>query len=160
MTKIAVFPGTFDPITLGHQDLINRASQIFTKVIVAVASNANKNPLFSLEKRVSMIKKAFNGLSNIEVVGFNNLLVDFLSDNNASIIIRGVRVVTDFEYELQLANMNRSLAPDIETVFLTPSEQYSCISSTLVKEAANLGGDVSSFVNQDVVIALSDKRCL
>lgn len=155
MTKIAVFPGTFDPITYGHQDLIERAAKIFSTVIVAIAENKNKVPLFSLQQRIDMTAAAFCKISNVQVKGFSNLLVDFANAQNASVIIRGVRVVTDFEYELQLANMNRSLQPNLETVFLTPADQFSFISSSLVKEVACLGGDVSPFVNADVVARLN-----
>lgn len=157
MTKIAVFPGTFDPITYGHQDLIVRATKIFSKVIVAVAKNSNKKPWFSLAERVAMLKEALHNTPSIEIQGFSTLLVDFAHKQGANAIIRGVRVVTDFEYELQLANMNRSMAADIETVFLTPAEQYSYISSTLVKEVAQLGGDVSAFVNPAVAKELAKK---
>jgi pantetheine-phosphate adenylyltransferase len=154
MTQLAVFPGTFDPITYGHQDLIERAAQIFDRVIVAVAENKNKNSLFSLEQRVAMISSSLQHLKNISIQGFSNLLVEFANTNKATVIVRGVRVVTDFEYELQLANMNRSLDPKLETVFLTPSERNSFISSSLVKEVAALGGDVSAFVNPEISKAL------
>lgn len=154
MSQVAVFPGTFDPITYGHQDLIRRAAGMFAQVIVAVAENKNKNPLFSLDKRVDMIHKAVGDMLNVQVMGFSNLLVDFAREHVATILVRGVRVITDFEYELQLVNMNRSLDPKLEAVFLVPAENHSFISSSLVKEVASLGGDVSSFVNEDVRAAL------
>jgi len=154
MNYSVIFPGTFDPITNGHRDLIERASKMFEKVIVAVAENKQKNPCFSLEERVKMTKIVLNHIQNIEVVGFNNLLVEFTREKEAKAVIRGLRVVSDFEYEFQLANMNRRLAPEIETIFLTPSEQFSFISSTLLREIAAHGGDVSSFVHQDVAKAL------
>lgn len=154
MNNIAIFPGTFDPITYGHEDLIKRASKIFAQVIVAIAENKNKNPLFSLEQRVRLAKNILNGYQNVSVVGFNNLLVDCAKEHDANVIIRGVRVGSDFEYELQLANMNRNLNPELETIFLIPSEKYSYLSSTLVREIARLNGDVSSFVNSDVASAL------
>lgn len=154
MTKIAVFPGTFDPVTLGHQDLIRRAALIFPQVIVAVAENKNKSPLFTLPQRVDMITKSLSDLKNVQVKGFSNLLANFAREQQAKVIIRGVRVVTDFEYELQLANMNRCLDSALETIFLAPAEQYSFISSTLVKEVAMHGGDVAPFVSTGVVQAL------
>jgi pantetheine-phosphate adenylyltransferase len=154
MNRIVIFPGTFDPITNGHRDLIERASKMFDKVIVAVAENKQKNPCFSLEERVKLAKIVLSHVQNIEVIGFNNLLVEFTRAKGANAVIRGLRVVSDFEYEFQLANMNRRLAPEIETIFLTPSEQFSFISSTLLREIASHGGDVSSFVHQDVVKAL------
>ena len=154
MTQIAVFPGTFDPLTLGHQDLINRAARLFSRVIVAVAENKNKKPLFDLDTRVKMIANAMKSLKNVEVNGFSNLLVDFAQQHNANVIVRGVRVVTDFEYELQIVNVNRALAPKLEAVFLIPTENYAFISSSLVKEVASFGGDVTSFVNPEVKSAL------
>lgn len=154
MPKIAVFPGTFDPITYGHQDLITRAAKMFDTLIVAVAENQNKTPLFSLQQRVAMLEDSIGATSNIIVKGFSNLLVEFVREHKALAIVRGVRVVTDFEYELQLANMNRCLAAEIETIFLTPADKHSYISSSLVKEAAQLGADISSFVNPKVATAL------
>ncbi len=158
MTQIAVFPGTFDPITFGHQELIMRAVQLFTQVIVAVASNNLKKPLFSLEQRTSMVHGSIKGSKNIQVIGFSNLLVEFMREHNATVIVRGVRVAADFDYEMQLASMNRDLNKNIETVLLTPAAQYSYLSSTLVKEVAQLGGDVSSFVNAEVVAALKSVK--
>ncbi|MCW8855552.1 MAG: pantetheine-phosphate adenylyltransferase [Gammaproteobacteria bacterium] len=156
MSVIAVYPGTFDPVTNGHTDLVERASRLFDKVIVAVAANSSKTPLFDLQHRVAMTKTVLGHLPNIEVCGFSELLVDFARMNQANVILRGLRVVSDFEYEMQLASMNRHLAADIETLFLTPAEQCSFISSSLVKEIAQLGGDVSEFVDQSVVKELSD----
>lgn len=155
MSVIAVYPGTFDPITNGHTDLVERASKLFDQVIVAIAANPAKTPLFDLEHRVSMAQGVLGHLQNIEVCGFSELLVDFAHTKQANVILRGLRVVSDFEYEMQLASMNRHLAADIETLFLTPAEQCSFISSSLVKEIAQLGGDVSEFVDQSVVKELS-----
>ena len=152
---VAVYPGTFDPITNGHTDLVSRASGLFEKVIVAVAANPGKTPLFDLEHRVKMANDVLSGFSNVEVCGFSELLVNFVHKQEAHVILRGLRVVSDFEYEMQLASMNRHLATDIETLFLTPSEKSSFISSTLVKEIALHGGDVSEFVNQKVVVELA-----
>jgi len=154
MIQTAIFPGTFDPITYGHQDLIRRAAKMFPQLIIAVAENKKKTPLFDLAARVEMIHKTFPDLINLQVKGFSNLLVDFAREQRATIIVRGVRVVTDFEYELQLVNINRSLNPELETVFLIPDENYAFISSSLVKELASLGGDVSPFVNEHVKEAL------
>lgn len=154
MTQIAIFPGTFDPITKGHEDLIARAAILFSEVIVAIAENAIKKPLFTLEQRISMSRKALGQHNNVKVFGFSNLLVDFAREHKAEIIIRGVRIAADFEYELQLANMNRNLSPKLETIFLIPSEKYSYISSTLVKEISKLNGDVAHFVNAEVVKSL------
>ena len=155
MSVIAVYPGTFDPVTNGHTDLVERASRLFDKVIVAIAANSSKTPLFDLQHRVAMAEAVLGHLPNIEVCGFSELLVDFARIKQANVILRGLRVVSDFEYEMQLASMNRHLAADIETLFLTPAEQCSFISSTLVKEIAQLGGDVSEFVDQSVVKELS-----
>ncbi len=138
---IAIYPGTFDPATLGHVDLITRAAKLFDEVIVAVAGNQEKAPLFPLEKRVSMLEDAVNAMGNVRVIGFNNLLMDCAREQHANTILRGLRAVSDFEYEFQLAAMNRHLDPSIETTFLTPSEHYSFVSSTLIKEVASLGGD-------------------
>lgn len=152
--KIAIFPGTFDPITLGHSDLVKRAAKLFSKVIVSVADNPSKRPRFDLSERVAMAKESFNDIANVDVVGFQNLLMDFAKEQGASVVVRGLRVVSDFEYEFQLSNMNRHLAPDIETLFLTPTEKYSFISSTLVREVSALGGNVSEFVHPFVAKAL------
>lgn len=153
----AIYPGTFDPITNGHADLIERASQMFAHVIVAIASNPSKQPLFSLDERVAMIKKVTESLSNVEVMGFTGLLADFADQQNASVLIRGLRAVSDFEYEFQLANMNRRLNPKLESVFLTPAEENSFISSTLVKEVALHHGDVSGFCHPEVERALKQR---
>lgn len=154
MSNIAVFPGSFDPITNGHIDLINRASRLFSKVIVAVAENKNKDPLFSLNQRVSLVEDLFKSTNNVEVCGFSSLLVDFAKERGAEFIIRGLRVISDFEYEFQLSNMNRCLDPNIETVFLTPSEENSFISSSIVKEVSYHEGDISEFVPENVEKAL------
>lgn len=156
MKQIAIFPGTFDPITVGHQELIQRAANLFDEIIVAIAENSIKVPLFSLRQRIEMTTKVLSKSKNVTVKGFNNLLIHFAHDHGAKVIVRGVRIATDFEYELQLSNMNRSMDPGIETIFLTPAEKYSYISSSLVKEIARLNGDVSSFVHPDVVSALQD----
>ena len=149
-----VYPGTFDPITNGHADLVERASRLFDKVIVAVAVNPDKGNFFPVENRVSLARDVLAYIDNGEVCSFDNLLVDFMRQRQAEIILRGLRAVSDFEYEFQLAGMNRHLAPDIETVFLTPAEQYAYISSSLVREIASLGGDVTPFVHRSVVAAL------
>lgn len=155
MTQIALFPGTFDPITLGHQDLIQRAAKIFPEIIVAVAENKRKAPLFNLDQRVTMVEQALQHIPNVLVVGFDNLLVDFAKQHKSAIILRGVRVTADFEYELQLSNVNRALNTNLETLFLTPSENFAFVSSTVVKELAQLGGDVSKFVHPAVAKALN-----
>lgn len=157
MSKIVVYPGTFDPLTNGHADLVERASRLFPKVIVAVAAHTSKKTLFSLEERVTMTKKVMGDIEHVEVVGFEGLLADFARQCKASALLRGLRAVSDFEYEFQLANMNRRLAPEIESLFLTPSEHLSFISSTLVREIALLGGDVSAFVHPAVAAALKAK---
>ncbi|KAA3627040.1 MAG: pantetheine-phosphate adenylyltransferase [Proteobacteria bacterium] len=152
-----VYPGTFDPITNGHIDLVTRATRLFDKVVVAVAANPTKKPTFDLAERVSLAQQVLSGIGNIEVRGFDNLLVEFVEQVGAEVILRGLRAVSDFEYEFQLAGMNRRLAPEVETMFLTPAEQYAFISSTLVREVAMLGGDVSPFVHPVVIAALRDK---
>ncbi|CAH9019163.1 pantetheine-phosphate adenylyltransferase [Candidatus Nitrosacidococcus sp. I8] len=158
MTRIiAIYPGTFDPITHGHSDLIDRAARLFDQVIVAIAENPTKTPCFSLAERVSLAKESLIKYSNVEVQGFNVLLADFARSRNAQILIRGLRAVSDFEYEFQLATMNRHLVPEVETLFLTPAEQYAYISSSLVREVASLGGDVSAFVHSCVMTALAKK---
>ncbi|SFB78420.1 pantetheine-phosphate adenylyltransferase [Pseudoalteromonas denitrificans] len=153
----AIYPGTFDPLTNGHTDLIERAAKMFDHVIVAIAFNPNKKPFFTLEQRVKLTKKILSHLKNVEVIGFSGLLADLAVQQNANILVRGLRAVSDFEYEFQLANMNRRLNPNLESVFLTPSEENSFISSTLVKEVALHQGDVSQFVNPLVATALQEK---
>ncbi len=157
MSIRAIYPGTFDPVTNGHSDLIIRASRLFSEVIVGVASSPSKKPRFSLEHRVEMIKEITSELDNVKVVGFSGLLIDFAKHHEAKVLIRGLRAVSDFEYEFQLANMNRQLSPDLESVFLTPSEGNSFISSTLVKEVSLHKGDVSKFVHPIVKAALDPK---
>lgn len=157
MNRIAVYPGSFDPITNGHSDLIERATRLFERVIVAVAVNPGKGCTFSLDERVVLTRAALAGLERVEVIGFDSLLVDFVHAQGASVIVRGLRAVSDFEYEFQLASMNRRLAPDIETTFLTPDEKYAYISSSLVREIAALGGDVSPFVHAKVGAALRQR---
>jgi len=157
MDKV-IYPGTFDPITHGHEDLVYRASRLCNKVIVAVAASSGKAPFFSLEERVEMAKDVLTGYANVEVTGFSGLLMEFAHQQNAHIIIRGLRAVSDFEYEFQLAGMNRGLYPDVETIFVTPSEQYMFISATIVREIARLGGDVSKFVHPLVIERLRQKK--
>ena len=146
MTK-AIYPGTFDPLTRGHEDLVRRAAALFDAVILAVADSRAKRTFFTLEERVAMAREVLGELSNVQVVGFSGLLIDFVREHDARVVLRGLRAVSDFEYEFQLAGMNRSLYPDFETMFLTPSEQHMFISATLVREIAALGGDVSKFVH-------------
>ncbi|MCQ8129829.1 pantetheine-phosphate adenylyltransferase [Methylomonas rivi] len=157
MQITAIYPGTFDPITNGHLDLIHRASRLYEKVIVAVAESRGKQPLFELDERVALIEGVVDEFPNVEVIGFNNLLVECAKQHRASVILRGLRAVSDFEYEFQMAGMNRRLAPDIETVFLTPAEQYEFISSSMIREIARLNGDVSSFVADSVKEQLINK---
>ena len=154
MEITAVYPGTFDPITHGHSDLVERAARLFDRVILAVAENPAKSPAFSLKERLAFAHEALASYSNVEVCGFDGLLVDFVRERNARVIVRGLRAVSDFEYEFQLASMNRQLAPEIETLFLTPAEQYAYVSSSLVREIAALGGDVTPFVHPRVAAAL------
>ena len=143
---VAIYPGTFDPVTLGHEDLVRRASRLFDEVLVAVADSRTKRPFFTLDERVAMAREVLAPFPNVKVVGFDGLLMNFLRRHEARIILRGLRAVSDFEYEFQMAGMNRSLNPDVETVFLTPAEKYQFISATMVREIASLGGDVSKFV--------------
>jgi len=157
MNNKAVYPGTFDPITLGHQDLIRRASRLFDTLIVAVADSGAKRPFFTRDERVEMAREALNNLKNVEVVGFSGLLMQFVQEHNARVVIRGLRAVSDFEYEFQLAGMNRGMYPDVETLFLTPGEQYMFISATIVREISVLGGDVSKFVAPHVAQRLKAK---
>jgi len=157
MSVVAVYPGTFDPVTNGHSDLVSRASGLFDKVIVAIAASPSKAPLFDLEHRIRLAEQVLQKHNNVEICGFSDLLVDFVRNRQANVILRGLRVVSDFEFEMQLASMNRHLAPEIETLFLTPSEKSSFISSSLVKEIASHHGDVSEFVNSLVVKELSNK---
>ena len=160
MKITAIYPGTFDPITNGHSDLVQRASRIFDRVILAVATggqSGSKEPVFSVGERVSLAKNVLTGMDNVEVIQFDGLLVDFVQKQSAQVILRGLRAVSDFEYEFQLASMNRHLNEKIETLFLTPAEQYSYISSSLVREIAALGGDVSPFVHEEVATALNNR---
>lgn len=157
MKKIAIYPGTFDPLTLGHQDLIQRAAKLFDQVIVGVADNISKKTYLSLSERVDAAQQVLVKFSNVEVCSFQGLVVDFVRSRKASVIIRGLRAATDFEFEVQLANMNRKLAPEIETFFLAASGNYACISSTLVREIATLKGDVSLFVDPIVAQVLISK---
>ncbi len=157
MAHLAIYPGTFDPLTNGHADLVERGARLFDKLIVGVAAHTGKNPLFSLDERVALAQQVLGGIPKVEIVGFDGLLVNYAQRINAQVILRGLRAVSDFEYEFQLASMNRRLCPGIETVFLTPAEQYSFISSSLVREVARLGGDVSAFVHPVVQTALRQK---
>ena len=156
--KVAIYPGSFDPITYGHMDIIDRATNLFDKVIIAIAKNEAKNHLFTLEDRIKLAKNIYKENSNVEVLGFpRQLTVDVAKENNACAIIRGLRAVSDFEYEFQLATMNRSLAPDVESIFLTPKESLIYVSSSLIKEICDLKGDVSKFVHPSVEQALKAK---
>ena len=153
---VAVYPGTFDPFTRGHEDLVRRASVLFDRVVVAVARSNSKNPIFSLDERVEIARSAVAAFPNVAVVGFDCLLMEFLKQQGARVILRGLRAVSDFEYEFQMAGMNRKLYPDVETVFLTPAEEYMFISATMVREIARLGGDVSKFVQPKVLARLQE----
>ena len=156
--KIAIYPGSFDPITFGHIDIVERATSLFDKVILGVAESQSKNPLFTVDERIELISDIFKDNSKIEVIGYSKqLTVDLARENNAIAIIRGLRAVADFEYEFQLATMNRSLAPDIESIFFTPKDTLIYVSSSLVKEIATFGGDVSRFVPENVKVALENK---
>lgn len=155
--RVAIYPGTFDPLTRGHEDLVRRAASLFDRLILAIAESPSKRPMFSLEERVEMAREAMGDLPNLEIVGFNTLLMDFVHEQGAKVIVRGLRAVSDFEYEFQMAGMNRSLYPEVETVFLTPGEQYMFISATMVREIARLGGDVGKFVQSGVESRLKAK---
>lgn len=157
MARVAIYPGTFDPVTYGHVDLIERATQIFDKVIVAVAMNSHKKPLFSIEERFQMLKESTKGIKRIEIETFDGLVVDYAKSKGVHVLLRGLRMISDFEYEFQMALTNRRWAENIETVFLMPSEKYSFLSSTLLKEAASLGADISLFVPKSVEKRLKEK---
>ncbi len=154
---IAVYPGTFDPFTRGHEDLVRRASRLFAHVVVGIAASRGKRPVFDLAERVDIARELVKDLPNVKVLGFDGLLRDFLRERNANVILRGLRAVSDFEYEFQMAGMNRILHPDVETLFLTPGEQYMFISATMVREIASLGGNVSTFVHPLVAERLAQK---
>lgn len=158
MTVSAMYPGTFDPVTLGHEDLVRRGARLFDRVVVAVAANPGKEPMFSVDERVDLARSALKEIDNVEVTGYAGLTVDFALQNDLQVIVRGLRAVSDFEYEFQLANMNRHLTEEVETVYLTPTEKYTFISSSLVREVASLGGDISQFVSPEVKTALME-RC-
>ena len=155
---IAVYPGTFDPFTRGHEDLVRRAARVFAHVVVGIAASTGKRPIFTLEERVEMATELLKDQPNVKIFGFTGLLRDFLRERNANVILRGLRAVSDFEYEFQMAGMNRSLHPEIETMFLTPGEQYMFVSATMVREIAVLGGDVAQFVQTPVSQRLAT-RC-
>ncbi|MDZ7783397.1 MAG: pantetheine-phosphate adenylyltransferase [Halioglobus sp.] len=156
-TNCVIYPGTFDPITNGHVDLTERAARLFDQVVVAIAHSEKKTPLFTLQERVALCRSALGHLDNVEVEGFSNLLTDFAASKGARCVLRGLRAVSDFEYEFQLANMNRAMNPEFESVFLTPADHLSYISSSLVREIAALDGDITPFVPRDVARALQDK---
>ncbi len=160
MSVFAIYPGTFDPITNGHADLVERGARMFERLIVSVAANPNKQPLFTLEERVGLAREALAHLPTVEVRGFDTLLVNYAKSIGAHVILRGLRAVSDFEFEFQLASMNRRLDPQVESIFLTPAEQYSFISSSLVREVAKLGGNIAPFVHPQVEAALAAKFAL
>jgi len=153
----AVYPGTFDPLTRGHEDLVRRAATLFDRLVVAIADSKAKRPFFTLEERIAMAREVLADIKNVEVTGFSSLLTEFVRKQGARVVLRGLRAVSDFEYEFQLAGMNRNLYPEMETVFLTPSEQHMFISATLVREIATLGGDVTKFVHPTVARRLKEK---
>ncbi len=157
MNHVVIYPGTFDPITLGHEDLVRRAARLFHRVVVGVADSRGKRPVFTVEERVEMAKAVLAVYPNVEVVGFSGLLMTFIRDQNARVILRGLRAVSDFEFEFQMAGMNRIMHPDVETLFLTPSEQYMFISASMVREIGSLGGDVSHFVQPLIAQRLREK---
>lgn len=158
MAKIAIYPGTFDPLTRGHEDLIRRGAKIFDQLIVGVADSRNKKPFFTLEERVALASEVLEHYPNVLVKGFSGLLKDFVRDHQGNVILRGLRAVSDFEYEFQMAGMNRYLLPDVETMFMTPSDQYQFISGTIVREIAQLGGEISKFVFPSVEAAVMRKH--
>lgn len=158
MAVSAMYPGTFDPITLGHEDLVRRATRLFDRVVVAIAANPSKEPMFTLDERVQLARTVLADLPGVEVMGYTGLTVDFARENDLKAIIRGLRAISDFEYEFQLANMNRHLTDEVESVFLTPTETYTYISSSLVREICSMGGDISEFVSPAVKVALTE-RC-
>ncbi|MFO1401764.1 MAG: pantetheine-phosphate adenylyltransferase [Steroidobacteraceae bacterium] len=157
MNRSAVYPGTFDPITRGHEDLVRRAATIFDRVVVAIAANPGKAPLFSVEERVDLARRVLADIPGVEVQSYAGLTVDFARQHDIAVIVRGLRAVSDFEFEFQLSNMTRHISPGVETVFLTPKEQFTFVSSTLVREIATLGGDVSEFVHPLVQAAFRGK---
>ena len=156
-TQTVVYPGTFDPITNGHIDLVERAARLFDQVVVAIAESQKKQPLFDLEERVALSQQSLHHLDNVKVAGFSGLLTDFVAEQGSNCVLRGLRAVADFEYEFQLANMNRAIKPDFESVFLTPAEDLAYISSSLVREIASMGGNISPFVAEPVAMALQRK---
>ena len=160
MTRRAIYPGTFDPVTYGHLDVIKRAASLYDNVIVAVAASKEKGPLFTVEERVEMIKETVKALDNVEVESFTGLVVDYAEKQSSKVVLRGLRMISDFEYEFQMALTNRKLNPDIETVFMMPNESYSYLSSKLIKEVAPLGADISNFVPKHVAEKLKEKMSL
>ncbi len=156
--NIAVYPGTFDPLTRGHEDLVRRAAKLFDRVVIAIAESQSKNPWFTLDERIEMARQVLAPYPNVEVRGFNSLLIEFVHGLGANIVLRGLRAVSDFEYEFQMAGMNRKLHAEIETVFMTPAEQYTFISATMVREIASFSGDVSPFVHPQVLAMLAKKK--
>ena len=157
MNNKAVYPGTFDPMTLGHEDLVRRAARLFDRIILAIADSRAKKPFFTLDERVEMASEVLKDVPNVEVIGFSGLLMKFVQQHKARVVVRGLRAVSDFEYEFQLAGMNRGLYPDVETLFLTPGEQYMFVSATIMREISILGGDVSKFVHPHVAKRLKSK---
>ena len=158
--RIAIYPGTFDPITRGHEDLVRRAARLFDRLVLAVAESPAKRPQFPLAERVDMAREVLAGIDNVEVIGFNTLLMDFVHRQGAGVIVRGLRAASDFEYEFQMAGMNRQLYPDVETLFLTPGEQHMFVSATMVREIARLGGDVGKFVQPCVARRLAAEKAV
>ncbi|MBX9904506.1 MAG: pantetheine-phosphate adenylyltransferase [Burkholderiales bacterium] len=157
MNKKAVYPGTFDPMTLGHEDLVRRAARLFDHVVLAVADSKTKRPLFTLAERIDMARDALKDVKNVTVEGFSGLLMQFVREHEARVVLRGVRAVSDFDYEFQLAGMNRKMHPEVETVFMTPGEEYMFLSATLVREISVMGGDVSKFVSPVIASRLKSK---